>query len=48
MGRRPPKVKDPGKGIPAMRIESLRQKDREPEGILESPATANARPAPMG
>lgn len=41
MGRWPPKVKDPV-GIPEVRIESLRQKDREPESILESPDMAKA------
>ncbi len=28
--------------------ESLRQKDREPEGVLESPARPRAVPAPTG
>ena len=36
--RRPPKVK----GSWGDRAESLRQKDRAPEGVLESPARAGA------
>ena len=39
--RRPPKVK----GSWGDRAESLRQKDRAPEGVLESPVMG---PAPTG
>ncbi len=43
--KRPPKVKG-SQQRELRRAESLRQKDREPEGVLESPIAM--RPAPTG